>query len=170
MRVIAFITDFRHTSRILEPIGEQTIRPPPLKAKTSPPAPSPAEAVDNIPDVDALRTGPDIPGLNPRRNTPRPGNVRPKTRGSAPICSGPGKNPSARLGMHPSVDWIFDWRDNGAATIPIGLQIGKVFTLGAVPFSFSLEGGYNVVCASDTPRWLVGVELNWILAGHSRAH
>ena len=53
MRIIAFVTDFRQVSRILEPIGEQTIRPPPLTAKTSPPALSQAEAVDYIPDLDA---------------------------------------------------------------------------------------------------------------------
>ncbi len=35
-----------------------------------------------------LRTGPDLSGLNPPPNTPRPGNVRPKTRGPAPTCSG----------------------------------------------------------------------------------
>lgn len=37
------------------------------------------------------------------RNTPRPGNVRPKTRDSAPAGSGSGQNPSARLEAHPSV-------------------------------------------------------------------
>lgn len=36
---------------------------------------------------ESLRTGPDIPGLNPPRKTPRPGDVRPKTHGSAPTCS-----------------------------------------------------------------------------------
>jgi hypothetical protein len=73
MRIIAFVMDFRQVSRILEHIGEQTIRPPPLTAKTSPPGLSQAEAVDYI---------------------PRPGNVRPKTRGSAPAGSGSRQNPS----------------------------------------------------------------------------
>ncbi len=76
MRLIAFITDFRQTSRILEHIGEQTIR---------------------------LRTGPDLSGLNPPRNTPLPGNVRPKTHDSAPTGSGSRQNPSARLEVEPSV-------------------------------------------------------------------
>jgi len=61
MRLIAFITDFRQTSRILEHIGEQTIRPPPLTAKTSPPGLSRAEAVDYIPDVDAYVQDPIYP-------------------------------------------------------------------------------------------------------------
>jgi hypothetical protein len=78
--------------------------------------------------------------------------------------------PGGWFGGYSDFDWIFDWENNGEATIPIGLQIGKVFTLGSVPFSFSLEGGYNVIRPSDTPRWLVGFELNWILTGHSKTH
>jgi len=61
MRLIAFITDFRQTSRILEHIGEQTIRPPPLTAKTSPAGLSWPEAVDYIPDVDAYVQDPIYP-------------------------------------------------------------------------------------------------------------
>jgi len=58
MRIIAFITDFRQISRILEHIGEQTIRPPPLTANTSLPGFSRVEAAhyipdDYIPDVEA---------------------------------------------------------------------------------------------------------------------
>jgi hypothetical protein len=61
MRIIAFVTDFRQISRILEHIGEQTIRPPPLTAKTSPPGLSRPEAVDYIPDVDAYVQDPIYP-------------------------------------------------------------------------------------------------------------
>jgi len=61
MRIIAFVTDFRQVSRILEHIGEQTIRLPPLTAKTSPPRLSQAEAVDYIPDVDAYVQDPIYP-------------------------------------------------------------------------------------------------------------
>ena len=61
MRLIAFITDFRQTSRILEHIGEQTIRPPPLTTKTSPAGLSRPEAVDYIPDVDAYVQDPIYP-------------------------------------------------------------------------------------------------------------
>ena len=61
MRLIAFITDFRQVSRILEHIGEQTIRPPPLTAKTSPPGLSRPQAVDYIPDVDAYVQDPIYP-------------------------------------------------------------------------------------------------------------
>jgi len=61
MRIIAFVTDFRQVCRILEHIGEQTIRPPPLRAKTSPPGLSRPEAVDTIPDVDAYVQDPIYP-------------------------------------------------------------------------------------------------------------
>jgi len=61
MRLIACITDFRQTSRILEHIGEQTIRPPPLTTKTSPAGLSQAEAVDYIPDVDLYVQDPIYP-------------------------------------------------------------------------------------------------------------
>lgn len=102
MRLTAFITDFRQTSRILEHIGEQTIRPPPLTTKTSPRALW-GGACRVHPGRGRLRTGPHLSGLNPPRNTPRPGNVRPKTRDSAPADSGSGQNPSARLEAYPSV-------------------------------------------------------------------
>jgi len=61
MRLIAFITDFRQIRRILEHIGEQTLRPPPLTAQTSPPGLSRAEAVDFIPDLDAYVQDPIYP-------------------------------------------------------------------------------------------------------------
>ncbi len=61
MRIIAFITDFRQTSRILEHMGEQTIRPPPLVPNLSPPDLSRVEAVDYVPDVDAYVQDPIYP-------------------------------------------------------------------------------------------------------------
>ena len=61
MRIIAFVTDFRQVSRILEHIGERTIRPPPLTQNTSPAGLSRAEAVDYIPDVDVYVQDPIYP-------------------------------------------------------------------------------------------------------------
>jgi hypothetical protein len=61
MRIIAFVTDFHQVQRILEHIGERTIRPPPLTANTSPPGLSRTEAVDYIPDVDAYVQDPIYP-------------------------------------------------------------------------------------------------------------
>ena len=41
-------------------------------------------------------------------------------------------------------DWTFDWEDGGAATVPIGLQVGRVLHLGRQPVSMSVEAGGNV--------------------------
>lgn len=76
--------------------------------------------------------------------------------------------PGGWFGGSSDFDWIFDWENDGAATIPLGIQLGKVFALGSMPFSFSVEGAYNVVRPSDGPEWLVGFELNWILSRPSR--
>ncbi len=61
IRIMAFVTDFRQVRKILEHIGERTLRPPPLTAKTSPPGLSRVEAVDTIPDVDAYVQDPIYP-------------------------------------------------------------------------------------------------------------
>jgi len=61
MRIITFVTDFHQVNRILEHIGERTIRPPPLAPSISPPHLSHAEAVDYIPDVDAYVQDPIYP-------------------------------------------------------------------------------------------------------------
>jgi hypothetical protein len=60
------------------------------------------------------------------------------------------------------LDWVVDWKNGGDATIPIGLRGGKVFAVGTENFSFSLQGAYSVVRPDDAPRWLVGLEFNWI--------
>lgn len=59
-------------------------------------------------------------------------------------------------------DWSFDWENGGEATIPLGLQAGKIFKLGKVPVSLSLEGAWNVVRADGAPNWLVGLEFTVI--------
>ena len=61
MRIIACVTDFRQIRRIVEHIGERTMRPPPLTAKTSPPSLSRAEVVDCVPGVDACVQDPICP-------------------------------------------------------------------------------------------------------------
>jgi hypothetical protein len=74
------------------------------------------------------------------------------------------------FGGYSDFDWIFDWKNNGEATIPIGFQLGRVFAVDSVPLSLSLEAGYNVVRPSDSPEWLIGIELNWILTQRSKGH
>jgi hypothetical protein len=62
-------------------------------------------------------------------------------------------------------NWTFNWEDGGAATIPVGVQAGKVVQLGKRPVSLSLEVGYTVVRPSDTstPKWVIGIEITPIL-------
>lgn len=61
MRLIAFVTDFHQVRKILEHIGEPTIRPPPLAPNIPPPDLSRAEAVDYIPDVEVYVQDPIYP-------------------------------------------------------------------------------------------------------------
>jgi hypothetical protein len=57
-------------------------------------------------------------------------------------------------------NWSFDWESDGAATIPLGLQGGRVFNIGRQAFSLSIEAGYNVARphGTSTPRWMIGFE------------
>jgi hypothetical protein len=59
-------------------------------------------------------------------------------------------------------DWTFDWQNGGAATIPLGVQAGKIFKLGRVPVSLSLEGAWFPERPDDSPEWLIGLELTVI--------
>ncbi|WP_193164501.1 hypothetical protein [Microbulbifer hainanensis] len=69
---------------------------------------------------------------------------------------------------HSDYDFVFDWENGGEATIPIGFQAGKVFSVGSEHFSLSFEGAYSAARPDDFPRWLVGFELNWILPKHAK--
>jgi len=59
-------------------------------------------------------------------------------------------------------DWTFDWQHGGAATIPISLQAGKIFRIGKVPVSLSLEAAWLPVRPNGTPEWLVCLEFTVI--------
>jgi hypothetical protein len=70
-------------------------------------------------------------------------------------------------------NWTINWEDGGAATIPLGIQVGKVLTIGKQPFSASIEVGGAAVRPDDAPNpgWIVGFEFtpifNWHL-GHRK--
>jgi hypothetical protein len=70
--------------------------------------------------------------------------------------------PNGWFAGYSDFDWSFDWRNGGAATIPLGVQTGKVFKLGKVPVSLSLEGAWLPVRPDGSPEWLIGVELTVI--------
>ena len=38
-------------------------------------------------------------------------------------------------------NWTFDWKDDGAATLLLGLQVGRVFVIGKQDVSLSFEAG-----------------------------
>ena len=62
----------------------------------------------------------------------------------------------------------FNWENGGAATVPLGLQVGKVVTLGKQPVSLSVEAGGAAVRPSSTPSpgWILGFELSPIFNFH----
>jgi hypothetical protein len=92
-----------------------------------------------------------------------------------PVGSGSRKGQSSTLSFEPSMTYTlpdgwfagypdFNWSlnlDSGGFTIPVGLQVGKVFHIGRQPFSASLEAGYNVVRPANgtgVPKSLIGIE------------
>ena len=64
----------------------------------------------------------------------------------------------------------FDWRNDGAGTIPLGPQIGRVFHIGGQPFSASIEAGGLVKRPPNTrnPGLIIGIEFSVIFKGHRK--
>jgi|GEM_PF-3150228 len=64
----------------------------------------------------------------------------------------------------------FDWRNGGAGTIPIGPQIGRVFSIGKQSFSASIEAGGVVKRPPNTPNpgLILGFEFSVIIKPHRR--
>ena len=64
-------------------------------------------------------------------------------------------------------NWTVDFR-TGDATIPIGLQLGRVVRIGRLPVSISAEAGRAVVRPPGTPNpgWIIGVEFTPIFSFH----
>lgn len=62
----------------------------------------------------------------------------------------------------------FDWENGGVATIPIGLQVGKVINLGKETFSVSVEAGGFAASPDNSPKpgMIFGFELNQIFNFH----
>lgn len=92
--------------------------------------------------------------------------------------------PAGWFAGYSDFNWDFNWKNGGAATIPVGVQVGKVFALGDQPFSLSLEAGYNVVrpktsstpatsagvpaSTIGTPGGMIGLEFNVIFGEHKK--
>ena len=69
---------------------------------------------------------------------------------------------------HSDFDLQFNWHNSDDRLIPIGFQVGRVFSLGGKGLSLSLEGAYAVRHPTQIayPKWLVGVEAVVILPPH----
>ena len=67
-------------------------------------------------------------------------------------------------------EWVFDWRNGGRATIPVGVQAGKIFTAGSVPVSLSLEGAWFPVRPDSFPEWSICFELTIIFKTKRSPH
>ena len=66
-----------------------------------------------------------------------------------------------------------DWtsprgKDNGDASIPLGLQLGKVVHIGSQPINLSVEAGRAVARPSEMPDpgWIFGFEITPIFDFH----
>lgn len=65
-------------------------------------------------------------------------------------------------------NFSFNWEDGGAATVPLGVQVGKVLTFFKQPISLSVEAGGTAVRPAGTPNpgWILGFELSPIFNFH----
>jgi hypothetical protein len=65
-------------------------------------------------------------------------------------------------------NFTWNWESGGAATIPIGMQIGKVVRIGKQPISMSMEAGGAVARPSGTPNpgLICGFEISPIFNFH----
>jgi hypothetical protein len=59
-------------------------------------------------------------------------------------------------------NWAFDWTNSGAATITVGLQVGKVARLGKQPVGMAFEAAKTVAkpASALNPGWVFGFELS----------
>jgi hypothetical protein len=65
-------------------------------------------------------------------------------------------------------NFTFDWEESGAATIPLGMQLGKIIRIGKQPVSMSFEAGGLAARPAGTANtgWILGFELSPIFNFH----
>ncbi len=65
-------------------------------------------------------------------------------------------------------NWTFDWKNDGAATVVLGAQVGRVFSVDTHGFSLSFEAGGAVASPNSMPRpgWILGFEFSPIFKWH----
>jgi hypothetical protein len=69
-------------------------------------------------------------------------------------------------------NWVFDWENGGDATVPIGVQVGKLVRIGRQPVSLSVETGGSLGSPSGTPNpgLILGFEVSPVFAFHIGPH
>jgi hypothetical protein len=62
------------------------------------------------------------------------------------------------------LEWEFDWKNADNNLVPLGLQGGRVVSIGPQTVSLSIEGAYAIVHPAQTPypRWQVAVEMTFL--------
>jgi len=65
-------------------------------------------------------------------------------------------------------NWTVNWEKDGAMTLPLGVQVGRVVRIGKQPVSLSVEAGGTAVRPAGTPNpgWILGFELSPIFNFH----
>ena len=61
------------------------------------------------------------------------------------------------------LQWLFDWEDGGAATIPVAFQVGRVLPILGQQWNLALEGAYTAVHNGPAPRWSIRLGLLLLL-------
>ena len=65
---------------------------------------------------------------------------------------------------HSDFDWQVDWRDD-QVTLPLGVQIGRVFAIGGYALSLSVESAWVAVRPAGTDAWLGSLEATLFYRG-----
>jgi len=65
-------------------------------------------------------------------------------------------------------NWTVNWEKDGAMTLPLGVQVGRVVRIGKQPVSLSVQAGGTAVRPAGTPNpgWILGFELSPIFNFH----
>jgi hypothetical protein len=60
-------------------------------------------------------------------------------------------------------NFVFDWQNGGAATVPLAFQAGRITTIGGQDFNLSAELEWTALYPENslTPRW--GIRLGFVL-------
>lgn len=61
------------------------------------------------------------------------------------------------------LDWEFDLKDDGAATIPLAVQVGRVTKIGGQLYNFALEGADYIANHGPSPNYSIRLAVTLLL-------